>query len=140
MKLRVLLVGLTAAVLTVSAAVAAPPPGKGKPPTIGAGCKPKVMVVLKGLLTGAPLSVDVTSGNRWGRAYVEGTASMSIAVDPNTKVRRQGKKEIGALEVGDRVLVQAKVCKADLKDNAKPPLTARMVVAHPAKAEAEDDD
>ena len=141
MKLKVLLVGLAAAMLSVSAAVAAPPAGKGKPPTTDAGCKPKVMVVLKGKFTGAPLSVDVTSANRWGRAYVEGTASMPIAVDPNTtKVRRQGKAEIGDLVVGDRVLVQAKVCKADLKDSAKPSLTAWKVIAHPAKAEAEDED
>ena len=140
MKLKVLLVGLAAAMLSVSAAVAAPPAGKGKPPTTDAGCKPKVMVVLKGKLTESPLSVDVTSANRWGRAYVEGTASMSIAVDANTKVRRQGKKAITDLVVGDRVLVKAKVCKADLANNAKPSLTARMVVAHPAKAEAEDDD
>ena len=139
MKLKVLLVGLAAAMLSVSAAVAAPPAGKGKPLT-GEGCKPKVMVVLKGKLTGAPLSVDVTSANRWGRAYVEGTASMSIATDANTKVRRQGKKAITDLVVGDRILVKAKVCKADLANNAKPSLTARMVVAHPAKAEAEDDD
>ncbi len=140
MTLRVLLVGIGAAMLSVSVAVAAPPAGKGKPPATGAGCKPRVTVVLKGKLTGAPLNVDVTSANRWGRAYVPGTASTSIAVNAETKVRRQGKAEIGDLEVGDRVLVQAKVCKADLKDDVKPPLTARMVVAHPAKAETEDDD
>ena len=62
MKLKVLLVGLAAAMLCVSAAVAAPPADKGKPPTTGEGCKPKVTVVLKGTLKGAPLSVDVTSG------------------------------------------------------------------------------
>ena len=134
MKSRVLLVGLTAALLSVSAAVAAPPPGKGKPPTTGAGCKPKVTVVLKGLLTGAPLSVDVTSANRWGRAYVAGTASTSIVVTADTKVRRQGKKLVTELVVGDRVLVQAKVCKADLAEGAMPALTAVRVVAHPARA------
>ena len=134
MKSRVLLVGLTAALLSVSAAVAAPPPGKGKPPTTDAGCKPKVTVVVKGSLTGVPLSVDVTSANRWGRAYVAGTASTSIAVTPDTKVRRQGKKLLGELVVGDRVLVQARVCKADLAEGAMPPLTAVRVVAHPAKA------
>jgi hypothetical protein len=138
MKLRVLLVAIAAAMLSVSVAVAAPPDGKGKPLT-GPGCKPKVMVVLKGTLTGAPLSVDVTSGNRWGRAYVAGTASTTIAVDANTKVRRQGKKAITDLVVGDRVLVQAKVCKADLKDDAMPALTASKVIAHPAKAEKDDD-
>ena len=139
MKLKVLLVGLAAAMLSVSAAIAAPPPGKGKPLT-GAGCKPKVMVVLKGTFKGAPLSVDVTSGNRWGRAYVAGAAFTTIAVDTNTKVRRKGKAEIGDLVVGDRVLVQAKVCKFDLNDNAMPALTASKVVAHPAKASQEEND
>ena len=46
---------------------------------------------------------------------------------------------VADLKPGDRVLVQAKVCKADLKDpTAKPPLTARMVVGHPAKADKDD--
>ena len=133
-KLRLLFVGLVAVVFTASAAVAAPPPGKGKP-TIGPGCKPNVTVVLKGTLTGAPLIVDVTSSNRWGRAYVPGTASTTITVDPNTtKVRRQGQNLITDLVVGDRVLVQAKVCKAALDNGATPPLTALRVVAHPAAA------
>ena len=136
MKTRLLVVTLVIASLGVSAAVAAPPPGKGKPPAKGEGCKPKVTVVLKGTLIGAPLSVDVTSANRWGRAYVPGTASTSIAVDTNTKVRRNGNKTlITELVVGDRVLVQARVCKADLANEATPPaLTAVRVVAHPAKA------
>jgi hypothetical protein len=136
MKFKVLLVGVTAALLSVSAAVAAPQAAdKGKPPTKGEGCKPKVTVVLKGTLTGAPLSVDVTSANRWGRAYVPGSAPTPIAVDPlMTKVRRQGKAAITELVVGDRVLVQARVCKADLAEGAMPPLTAVRVVAHPAKA------
>jgi opacity protein-like surface antigen len=142
MRFKVLLVGLAAAMLWVSAAVAAPPTDKGKKPTTGAGCKPRVTVVLKGTLEGAPLSVDVTSGNRWGRAYVEGTANTSIAVNDDTKVRRQGQKKITDLVVGDRVLVQAKVCKADLKDNAMPALMASKVIAHPAKdaKDGNDDD
>jgi hypothetical protein len=32
----------------------------------------------------------------------------------------------------DRVVVQAKVCKADLAQGATPALTAKRVVAHPA--------
>ena len=142
MKFKLLFAGLAVAAVTVSSAVAAPPEGKGKPPTTGAGCKPKIMVVLKGTLTAAPLSVDVTKANRWGRAYVAGTASTSIAVDANTKVRRQGKKLIADLVVGDRVLVQARVCKADLKNDAMPALTASKVIAHPAKPanDQEDDD
>jgi hypothetical protein len=139
MKIKLVLASLAVAGLAVSSAVAAPPEGKGKPKT-GEGCKPKVTVVLKGTLTGVPLSVDVTSSNRWGRAYVAGTASTSIAVNDDTKVRRQGLKKVTDLVVGDRVLVQARVCKADLKDNAMPALTASRVVAHPAKAEQEDDD
>jgi hypothetical protein len=139
MRLKVLGVGLAAIVLTASAAVAAPPAGKGKPSATGEGCKPKVAVVLKGTLTGAPLSVDVTSSNRWGRAYVAGSASTSIAVNAETKIRRQGKKLITDLVTGDRVLVQAKVCKAELVDQATPPtLTATKVVGHPAKTSEDD--
>lgn len=139
MKIKLVLASLAVAGLAVSSAVAAPPEGKGKPRT-GEGCKPKVTVVLKGTLTGAPLSVDVKSSNRWGRAWVPGAASTSVGVNDDTKVRRQGKKEITDLVVGDRVLVQARVCKDDLEDDAKPALIASKVIAHPAKAEQEDDD
>ena len=140
MRLQLLVVGLVGVVLAAPSAVAAPAAGKGKPPATGQGCKPRVTVVLKGTLTGAPLSVDVTSGNRWGRAYVAGSAPMSIAVTADTKVRRQGKKLITDLVVGDRVLVQAKVCKADLANDAKPGLTASKVIAHPAKASKDQSD
>jgi hypothetical protein len=143
MKLRLLLVGLVAVVLTASSALAAPPADKGMKPTTGEGCKPRVTVVLKGIFKEAPLKVDVTSGNRWGRGYVEGTANTTITVNDDTKVRRQGQKKITDLVVGDRVLVQAKVCKADFKTNPTPALTASKVIAHPAKAEkndAENDD
>jgi hypothetical protein len=142
MKTKVLVTGLVVAGLAVSSAVAAPPEGKGKPKT-GEGCKPKIAVVLKGTLTSASataLGVDVTKGNRWGRAYVEGTAVTSVAVNADTKVRRQGKKTVADLVVGDRVLVHSRVCKADLAENAKPALTASKVVAHPAKATEEEDE
>lgn len=150
MQLKFLLVGVVAASLGVSAAVAAPPPGKGKPATLpagkgkpattGAACKPKVTVVLKGTLDSASassLSVDVTSANRWGRAYVPGTALTAVGVDPSTKVRRNGNTTLAAgLVKGDWVLVQARVCKADLAEDALqlPALTAVRVVAHPTKA------
>ena len=136
MKIRLLLVGLVAVMFSVSAAVAAPPPGKGKPPTTGATCKPKVTVVLKGELTSVSvgsLGMDVSSANRWGRAYATaGTATVTLNTD--TKVRRNGKKLATSLVPGDRVLVQARTCKADLADDATPALTAVRVVAHPAKA------
>ena len=150
MKLRVLVVSLAALGLTASIAIAAPPPGKGKPASPGnsatAGkpsptgptCKPKVTVVLKGTVdsssTGS-LSVDVTSANRWGRAYVPGTAQ--VTVTPETKVRRNGNSTpITGLVEGDWVLVQARACKADLAGNPPPTptLTAVRVVAHPVSA------
>ena len=139
MKLKVLLVGLLALSLSASVAVAAPPPGKGKPETAGKPlptgptCKPKVTVVLKGALTGMTalaLTVDVTSGNRWGRAYDE--ATHTILVNSDTKVRRPG---LDVLVAGDRVLVQARACKAELLATGAPPvLTAVRVVAHPVSA------
>ena len=150
MRLRLLLVGLVAVVLTASSALAAPPADKGKKPTTGEGCKPKITVVLKGTLVSASttsLSMNVTGANRWGRAYkTAGTASATL--DSKTKVRGGGMKTVADLvadmKAGDRVLVQARVCKADLKDpTAKPPLTASKVIGHPAKAEkndAENDD
>ena len=143
MKLRFLLVGVMAASLAASAAIAAPPPGKGKPETAGKPsttgptCKPMVTVVLKGTIDTASansLSVDVTSANRWGRAYVPGTGLTTVGVD-NTKVRRNGNTTPAAgLLKGDWVLVQARACKAALAADAIPPLTATRVVAHPAKA------
>lgn len=138
MKLRYLLVAVMVAGLAASAAIAAPPPGKGKPVATGVGCKPKVTVVLKGTVDSASassLSVDVTSANRWGRSYVAGTGLTAVSVDSDTKVRRNGNTTSAAgLVKGDRVLVQARACKADLGGTATPPLTAARVVAHPAKA------
>lgn len=139
MKLRILLVAALSAGLAASAAVASPPPGKGKPSTTGEGCKPKVTVVLKGTVTAAStssLSMTVTRSNRWGRAYVTTTATVSVDGE-KTKVRRKGNKTPAeGLVNGDRVLVQARVCKADLAEGATPDLTAARIVAHPAKLNA----
>ena len=145
MKIKLVLAGLAVAGLAVSSAVAAPPEGKGKPRT-GEGCKPKIAVVLKGTLVSASansLSMNVTGANRWGRAYKN--AGASVTLDTKTKVRGGGMKTVADLvsdlKAGDRVLVQARVCKDDLKDpNAKPQLTASKVIGHPAKAENEDED
>jgi hypothetical protein len=149
MRLKLFAVGLGVAALGASSAVAAPPPGKGKPETTGkpatvgkpattgALCRPKVTVVLKGTLTSSgatSLGMKVEHGNRWARAYTTlGTAN--LVVDDATKVRRNGQKLVTALAVGDRLLVQARACKADLTAQGTPPaLTAVRVVAHPAKA------
>jgi hypothetical protein len=138
MKLKFVVVAMLAAMFSVSAAIAAPPEGKGKPPATGDGCKPKVTVVLKGTLVSAStdsLSMNVTRSNRWGRAYVT-AGSASVTVDEKTKVRGKGMKtvaDLAELKAGDRVLVQARACKADLAEAATP-LTAVRVVAHPAKS------
>lgn len=137
--MKAFLTAVAAVCLAASAAVAAPPPGKGKPPTTGPGCKPSVTVILKGTLATTPgqtataLSVTVKSANRHGRVYATATQPTAVLVDEDTKVRRRGKKTLGDLLMGDRVVVQAKVCKADLAPGATPPpLTAKRVVAHPA--------
>jgi hypothetical protein len=145
MKIKLFLTAVAVAGLAVSSAVAAPPEGKGKPRT-GEGCKPKVAVVLKGTLTGASttsLGMNVTGANRWGRAWkTAGTATLTL--DAKTKVRGGGMKTVADLledlKAGDRVHVQARVCKDDLKNDAKPALTASKVIGHPAKAENEEDD
>ena len=146
MKIKLVLACLAVAGLAVSSAVAAPPEGKGKPRT-GEGCKPKVAVVLKGTLTSATsasLSMNVTGANRWGRAWkTVGTASVKL--DTKTKVRGGGMKTIAdllaKLKGGDRVHVQARVCKDALKDpTAKPELTASKVIGHPVKAEDDEED
>jgi hypothetical protein len=96
-------------------------------------------VVLKGTLASASatsLNMNVTRANRWGRAY-KTAGSASVTVDEKTKIRGNGMKTVAdlvELEAGDRVLVQARVCKADLADDAVAALTAVRVVAHPAKA------
>ena len=139
MKVKLFLAGLAVAGLAVSSAVAAPPEGKGKPST-GEGCKPRITVVLKGTLVSASaslLSMNVTGANRLGRAYKDaGTAGVTL--DPKTKVRGNGMKSVvdllAELKAGDRVLVQARVCKEDLKDDKLAPLTASKVIGHPAKA------
>jgi hypothetical protein len=62
------------------------------------------------------------------------TAVLSAVASAGLAANGQGKKLITDLVVGDRVLVQASVCKADLAEGAIPPLTAVRVVAHSAKA------
>ena len=83
--------------------------------------------------TAGSLAMDVSQANRWGRAWATlGTAT--VVVDDTTKVRRNGKNLMTDLVVGDRMLVQARACKADLTAETAPALTGVRVVAHPAKA------
>jgi hypothetical protein len=137
---------LAVAGFAVSSALAAAPAEKGKPPTTGAGCKPRIAVVLKGTLASTPgasataISLNVKSGNHWGAAYVKATQPTSINVDANTKIRRQGQKTLASLLSGDRVLVQARVCKADLANSATQKLTASKVIAQSPTAAKDDKD
>jgi hypothetical protein len=136
MKLKALGLGLTLALIGASVAIAAPPAGKGKPATTGAGCKPMVAVILKGTLAAdagtAPtsLSVNVTGGNHFAAAFKN--TAISVALGSSTKVNRQGDKNAADLKSGDRVNIQARSCKADLANHATPSLTATRVTAHAA--------
>jgi hypothetical protein len=135
MKLKAIVGAIAAALMVSSIAFAAPPSGKGKPPTTGAGCKPSVAVILTGKLVAdgaaAPssLSVTVTGGNRWGHAFKKGTQPVSVAITTSTKVNRSGDHKAADLKMGDRVYIEARGCMADLKAGL-PALVAMRVVAH----------
>jgi len=131
--------GLTGAIalLAVSAAVAAPPVGKGKPSPTGTACKPKISVILKGTLTAnsqpASVALTVTGGNRFARAYRASAQPVTVLLTTDTRIVRGDSRNAADLIVGDRVNVRATACKADLALDATPTLTAVRLVAHPAK-------
>ena len=139
--LKALSVGVAALAAMSSVALAAP---QTKPPKTGLGCKPQVTVVLKGTIPTAPgggatlpfaLAITTKHSNRFGQAYVKGTQPVTVQVTDTSKIRRHAAKGLDALRAmlaGDRVLVTARVCAADLANNATPLLTAVRVVAHPA--------
>ena len=139
MRLKPLAFLVAAAALAVPAAVAAP--GKGKPPKIGVGCKPKVAVVLKGTLTTDPgvgatsFGMDVTGANKHGKNLVtKPTATnVTVTVGTKTKIRRNGKKTVDVLQSGDRAVVVIYECKADLPLAAADvgAVAAARVTAHP---------
>ena len=61
---------------------------------------------------------------------------ITVNVDVKTKVRRKAPdsaptKTLDALAMNDAVKLQAKACKAELKDGGTPDLTARHVKARP---------
>jgi hypothetical protein len=138
MKLRTLVAVMVLAAVTASAALAAAPSGKGKPPTTGPGCKPAVAVILTGTLAAngaaAPstLSVTVTGGNHFAAAYKKATQPVSVSITSTTRINRQGDHNPADLKSGDRVNVHARTCEADLANGATPALTATRVTAHPA--------
>ena len=147
MKFKVFVLALAAAALMTSVALAAKPttnPGNGsKPATTGAGCKPEITVVLHGTVATAPgsaptlpfnLMVTVKSANSLGKAFVNPSTPLGVNVTSSTRVFRQGSKTLSSLQQNDKVTIQARTCKAELANGAKPALTATMVSAHPASA------
>jgi hypothetical protein len=152
MKFRILVLALLTALVGASVAFAHDNnPGKGKPaakpakPTSGPNCRPRAKVMLKGTLANDPVAGDmsfmltVSKANKHGRAYVSAAQPISVNVDAKTKVRRKAPgskptKTMDSLAMDDVVKLDAKACKADLKDGGTPDLTARRVKAHPAPA------
>jgi ABC-type sugar transport system substrate-binding protein len=138
---KLFILALSAAALAVPAATAAP--AKGKPGRSGPDCRPRVMVVLKGTVAAQPAATDtsfqlkVDRANHHGRAL--GGQTLTMNVDANTRyVKGDQKIQLKDLAANDRVLVQARACKADLKAardaQTLPSLTARKVVVKPAHA------
>ena len=137
MRFKLLIVALVAALAVVSGAA-----GKGKPPKSDHGCKPAVMVMLAGVLAAdvdpadgdTSFTMVVKHSNRFGHAW-KLAGSATVNVDQNTKIRRKGAHNLGALAPNDRLLVSAKACKADLANGGMPDLTARKIAAHPARSQ-----
>lgn len=151
MKFRILVLALLTALVGASVAFAHDNPGQGKPeakpgkPTSGPNCRPKVKVVLRGMLANDPATGDtsfmltVTKSNRHGRAYVSAAQPITVNVDAMTKVRRKAPDSeptttLDSLAMGDLVKLRARACKADLKHGGMPDLTAKHIKGHPAPA------
>jgi hypothetical protein len=148
LKPKILVLTLLTALVAASVAVAKDNPGRGnaerpKPARTGADCKPKAKVVLKGTLASDPGAADtsfllnVTKSNKHGRAYKAAAQPVTVMVDARTKVRRKQKgsrptRTLESLAMGDRVHMDAKACKAELRNGGMPQLTARHVNAKPA--------
>jgi len=143
MKGKLMMTTLLVASFLGSSAIAAPPAGKGKPAVSGPGCKPQVMVVLRGTLANSPgatptlpfsLQVNVSHANHLGQAYVKAGQPVTVTADSSSKIGRQSAKTLATLVSGDQVLVQARICKADLANGAAPPLTVKHLIAQPASS------
>jgi hypothetical protein len=133
---KLVTLALATAALGASGATADPGHGKGKgKPT----CKP-APVMLAGTLANDPatgetsLQLTVKHANRLGRLYAKAGNPVTVAVDANTRYRKDGgSSTLDALAQNDRALVLAKVCRADVKaakasSSALPALTARAVL------------
>jgi hypothetical protein len=114
----------TAATTTVAAATTTTKTtGKGhKPSTTGVGCKPQVSLIVKGTATAdagaSTLSLNVTGGNHWAKLLFANNTTTTVSV--NTAASTQVVTGTGtttalsSIKKSDRVLVQYRVCKADV--------------------------
>jgi hypothetical protein len=59
---------------------------------------------------------------------------VTVTADRSSKIGRQGAKPLAALVSGDRVIVQARLCKADLAYGAAPALAVKHLIAQPASS------
>ena len=139
---KLVTVGLATAALASSGATA--DPGHGKSGTHGPSCRP-APVFLAGTLANDPATGDtsfmltVKHANRLGRRYATAGNPVTVNVDANTHYRKAGAAStLDALAQGDRVLIAAKTCRADVRKALKthtalPNLTARLVFDRGAK-------
>lgn len=121
----------------------------GKKPKTGPGCRPRVVVILRGTYdateTGTVdntsvtwLDVHVNGGNHFSKRYrykVTNTDT-KVYVDGSTKYKGPGHHALGDLEPGDRLVIRAPICKQDLTAETPPDLTAKRVLAHTPKSKS----
>jgi len=114
--------GKGSAPTTVSITTATTPAAPSQKPTTGAGCRPMVMLIVKGTTSAgagpSSLSLNVTGGNHFAKLLVANNASTALTVNTNanTKVTTGSgaTSTLGAIDSGDTVLAQYRVCKASL--------------------------
>jgi hypothetical protein len=134
---KLVTVGLATAALAASGATA--DPGHGKATGQSSRCRP-APVLLMGTLANEPATGDpsfqvtVKHANRLGRLYAKAGNPVTVNVDTKTHYRKAGASStLDALAQNDRVLVLAKVCRADVRNAVKsqtalPDVTARLVL------------
>jgi hypothetical protein len=134
---RYLTIGLTAAALAATGASANDGHGHGKPDK-STRCHP-APVMLAGTLANEPAAgdtsfqVNVLKSNHYGRMFRNASGPLTVSVDAKTRyVKDKQSSSLDALAQNDRVLVLAKLCRADLKSartsGTLPPMTARFVL------------
>jgi len=94
-----------------------------RPPKTGAGCKPAVALIVKGTTTGdagsSSLPLNVTGGNHFAKLLFANNTSTALTVNTSTSTKLTTSSgdttTLSAIGNGSKVLVQYRVCKADLK-------------------------